>query len=71
MADAKRLNDPESAILSNLTIVDDVISTIKGEHPTDVTMAAMAIAQVHATCALVHAVRDLTQAVRETAGPVY
>ncbi|MCW2915522.1 MAG: hypothetical protein JWN52_3590 [Actinomycetia bacterium] len=69
--DGKRLNDPESAILSNLNNVDDLIVKIRGPQPTDVTMAHMAIAQVYATSALVHAVRDLTQAVRETAGPVY
>jgi hypothetical protein len=65
MADTKQLNEPESAILSNLASVDDTMKMINGSHPTDFTVAAMAVAQVHATTALVHAVRELTQAVRE------
>jgi hypothetical protein len=65
MDETKQLNDPEPAILSNLNNVDDTMPKIRGAQPTDVTMAHMAVAQVYATSALVHAVRELTQAVRE------
>jgi hypothetical protein len=65
----EQLNDPEQEILSNLAGVDGVFKMIEGLQPADRIIAQMAVAQVYATSALVHAVRELTQAVREQAAP--
>jgi hypothetical protein len=57
---------PATAIESMLTGVDDSIAEIVGDTPADVVTAWMGIAQVKATCALVHAVRELTETIRTT-----
>lgn len=58
------LNNPEPAIQLNLETVDQLMAQIMGRQPTEVTMAHMSRAQVYATCALVHAVRHLTETIR-------
>lgn len=57
--------DPVNGIERMLNTTDKNMSQITGRQPTDVTIAGSSLAQVYATCALVHAVRELTQAVRD------
>lgn len=56
---------PAEGVARMLTVVDEQMAQVQGESTIERTMAASAFAQVYATCALVHAVRELTQAVRD------
>lgn len=60
---------PAEGMEAQLGNVDQRINDLQGNQPTAVVQAAMAVAQVNATCALVHAVRELTDEVRKLAGP--
>lgn len=60
---------PADAVEGMLAKVDGYLESIGGDHPIPFVQARMAVAQVQATCALVHAVRDLTDAVRASAPP--
>lgn len=54
------LNDPTTAMVANMTDVDRLMREIVGDHPRDYILVKTAVAQVAATSALVHAVRELT-----------
>ena len=58
------LVDPTTGIPRMLDLVDKNMAGISGQQTVQRTMAGSALSQVYATCALVHAVRELTQAVR-------
>ena len=59
---------PEQGIATNFGHVDRLMKVIEGRQPADATMAHMSVAQVFATCALVHAVRQLTDEIRQSRG---
>jgi hypothetical protein len=59
---------PGEGIERFLVKVDARMREINGTHLTETVQAEMAVAQVAATCALVHAVRELTAEVRELTG---
>lgn len=60
------LIDPSEGITNNFGIVDEQIKLIQGDHPIEVIEVHMRVALVSATCALVHAVRELTAEVRKS-----
>lgn len=54
------------SLREQLADVDANLSIIDGRSvPVEEAMAHLSMAQVKATCALVHAVRELTEAIRE------
>lgn len=54
------------AMREQLADVDDNLNRVIGRTvPVEEARAHLALAQVKATCALVHAVRELTEAVRD------
>ncbi|WUI02086.1 hypothetical protein OHR68_09850 [Spirillospora sp. NBC_00431] len=59
------LKKPAEAMSGQLADVDANMRNVIGEHPAAFVQANMAAAQVQATCALVHAVRELTDEVRK------
>lgn len=59
------LKNPADGIEDNLVDVDARMKAVTGTNPAAYVQAEMAAAQVQATCALVHAVRELTAEVRK------
>jgi hypothetical protein len=59
------LKTPAEGMEGQLTGVDARMEAVNGTHPAAYIQAEMAAAQVQATCALVHAVRELTGEVRK------
>lgn len=57
------------AVHDSLNCVAEQLDRIAGDLPVEVVQARMAVAQVMASCALVHAVRELTDEVRKIATP--
>lgn len=56
---------PAEAMEGMLRGVDTHVNAVNGDHPAEFIKLHMAAAQVQATCALVHAVRELTGEVRK------
>lgn len=57
---------PREGLGRCLESVDREMAATVGDHPAAFVQARAARAQVYATCALVHAVRDLTDTIRST-----
>jgi hypothetical protein len=57
--------NPTDGIAFNLANIDGQLKQVQGRATVEHTMAASTYAQVFATCALVHAVREPTAAVRD------
>jgi hypothetical protein len=62
------LVEPGEGIERFLAMVDKRMAAIEGTLPAPVVEGHMAVAQVHATCALVHAVRELAAEIRKARG---
>lgn len=60
----RSLTDQLIAVDQHLRAITHGQPTPRGDIPTEAIAAGAALAQVAATCALVHAVRDLTDQVR-------
>jgi hypothetical protein len=58
------LTPPAEAVAGNLVQAERFLQELNGFRTHQEVQAKASIAQVYATCALVHAVRDLTAAVR-------
>lgn len=62
------LKNPADGMEAQLVSVDKRMNAVTGDHPAAYVQAEMAAAQVNAICALVHAVRELTDEVRKLRG---
>ncbi|HEY9414742.1 MAG TPA: hypothetical protein VIQ30_08300 [Pseudonocardia sp.] len=57
--------EPAVGVERQLTNVDTHMDEVQGDHPAPFIQVHMAAAQVSATCALVHAVREMTSEIRK------
>jgi hypothetical protein len=57
--------EPAEGLERQLTNVDTHVNEVQGDHPAAFIQVHMAAAQVNATCALVHAVREMTSEIRK------